>query len=393
MNQGYLFRNVWLVGDDATYAADMRVRGRRIQEIGSELVPAVNEIVLECSDYLACPGLINSHDHLQFNLFPRLGEPPYNNAHEWGQDLHTRWRSTLESIQRVPMRLRLLWGAWKNLLSGTTHVIHHDPYSHYFRFHFPVDVFKRYTFAHSIYYEPDLRRTLGRRKRGTPFLIHLAEGKDDFAASEVASVMNIGGLDERTVAVHAINISQSDIDLLQQTKTSVVWCPSSNMFLFEKTAPVPSLLGRICVALGTDSTLTGSITLFEEMRCARRATDISAKDLFRLVTVIPRRIFGLPPDAGALIEGGNADLFLLPFGGADPYERILNANPADICLMMKRGKIVFFDDRDFAKLLNGGDDASLRFAGRRKIVRDQRCVELCKTLRPFLDHYSYLSPN
>src|ERR1700722_9002001 len=41
---------------------------------------------VDLSGYLVMPGLVNAHDHLQFALFPRLGDPPYRNSVEWGEE-------------------------------------------------------------------------------------------------------------------------------------------------------------------------------------------------------------------------------------------------------------------------------------------------------------------
>jgi len=37
------------------------------------------DIYINCNGYMAFPGLINSHDHLDFNLFPLWGNRKYNN--------------------------------------------------------------------------------------------------------------------------------------------------------------------------------------------------------------------------------------------------------------------------------------------------------------------------
>ena len=42
------------------------------------------------------PGLINAHDHLHRNHYPRLGSPPYRNAYAWGRDIHDRWAEVIE---------------------------------------------------------------------------------------------------------------------------------------------------------------------------------------------------------------------------------------------------------------------------------------------------------
>jgi hypothetical protein len=67
-------------------------------------------------------------DHLEFNLFPRLGRGPYPNAGEWARDIYHPDRSPIREQLRVPKTVRLWWGALKNLLSGVTTVCHHNPY-------------------------------------------------------------------------------------------------------------------------------------------------------------------------------------------------------------------------------------------------------------------------
>src|SRR5215831_4488585 len=253
MNSGFVLRNGTIVNSDRWLQTDVRIRGSRIDELGPGLKLSKGEVEIDCSNSFIYPGLINSHDHLEFNLFSRLGEPPYANAYEWGNDLHRRWKAKITEIEKVPFRYRLWWGAWKNLLSGVTRVVHHNPYYSHFRFAYPIDVVKRYTWAHSLRFDPDLTRALSRRKPNTPFIIHLAEGRDDESLREVSELHKLGGIDGRTVAVHAVAIDEEDIELFIQRKVSVVWCPSSNGYLFERTAPVQSLFGRVAVALGTDS--------------------------------------------------------------------------------------------------------------------------------------------
>ena len=43
--------------------------------------------------HVMMPGLINAHDHLEFNLYPRLGRGPYPNAGAWARDIYHPERS------------------------------------------------------------------------------------------------------------------------------------------------------------------------------------------------------------------------------------------------------------------------------------------------------------
>jgi cytosine/adenosine deaminase-related metal-dependent hydrolase len=83
---------------------------------------------LDLDGHVVLPGLINSHDHLEFNLFPRLGRGVYPNATEWARDIYHPERSPIREQLQVPKPVRLAWGGLKNLLSGVTTVCHHNPY-------------------------------------------------------------------------------------------------------------------------------------------------------------------------------------------------------------------------------------------------------------------------
>src|SRR4051794_26070914 len=75
---------------------------------------------LDLSGYLMLPGLINAHDHLELNLFPVLGKRIYSNAGEWAANVYRPAESPVREHNAIPKRVRLLWGAIKNLIGGVT---------------------------------------------------------------------------------------------------------------------------------------------------------------------------------------------------------------------------------------------------------------------------------
>lgn len=385
-----IVRNGILVTSEGAVQADLQIRGHTVARIGSGLPARSHEVVVEAEGRYVFPGLVNGHDHLEFNLYPRLGTPPYRNAYEWGPDLHKRFRDEIRAIEAIPRHLRFWWGAWKNLFSGVTTVVHHGSISPLERWRLPVRIPRGLDMAHSLQFDEDISRSLRRRKEHRPFVIHLAEGTDDIAAREVRDLHQAGGLDARTVAIHAIALRNGGLDLIRNAGASVVWCPSSNLFLYGKTAPVKKLLPSVRIVLGTDSTLTGAPALFDELRIARRSGGLSGTELFRMVTTAARGVFGLPHGVGELTEGGPADFFLARRIKKDPLETLFSLDPSDIELLVRNGRVLFRDEAHSQALLPSGD--RIRFRERTKVVAERGFAKRFQSIRTFLSQYPYLAP-
>jgi cytosine/adenosine deaminase-related metal-dependent hydrolase len=180
------------------------------------------------------PGLINAHDHLHRNHYGRLGAPPYADAYAWAADIQVRHRRAIAMGHKLPRDEALLAGAWKNLFAGVTAVVHHDRWDARFERGFPLRVV-RVACADSLGMTPKLRGIGG----DGPFALHLAEGTGPQAAAEVLELARLGLLDRRCLAVHCVGAAGEGIALLRASGAALVWCPSSNAFLFRRTAPIP----------------------------------------------------------------------------------------------------------------------------------------------------------
>lgn len=253
------------------------------------------------------PGLINAHDHLHRNHYPRLGEPPYADAYAWGRDIHERWAAEIARGRALPRRDALLFGALKNLLGGATTVVHHDAWEPAFDGEFPLRV-ARVRAVHSLGFEEDpVARAAG--PADLPLCIHLAEGVDEGAAREVGELERLGLLDARLLAVHAVGVSDDDIGRLRGAGAAVVWCPTSNHFLFGRTAPAALLRSGVDVLLGSDALLTGRGTILDELRAARALGILDDERLAGAVGDVAARRLGLPKPS--LEPGAAADFVLL----------------------------------------------------------------------------------
>jgi cytosine/adenosine deaminase-related metal-dependent hydrolase len=255
---------------------------------------------VDLSGYHILPGLINAHDHLEFNLFPRLGSGPYPNATKWAEDIYKPTEPPVSDHLRVPKRLRLLWGGLKNLLSGVTTVCHHNPYDPVFdEDDFPVRVVKRFGWAHSLRFSPDIAERFRATPQDWPFVIHLGEATDAEGSEEIYRLDEMGALTERTVLVHAVALDRDGLDLVRRRGASIVWCPSSNLFTLGRTLDASARDG---VALGTDSALTGAGDMLDELVVAGgdyRMVSCNASRILRLEERpddwIAVREFGEPP--------------------------------------------------------------------------------------------------
>jgi hypothetical protein len=280
-------------------------------------------------------GLINGHDHLYLNHFGRLGSPPYEDAYAW-EDIHVRHRAAIERGRKLPRSDALLFGALKNIVGGVTTVVHHDAWDERFDRTFPIRV-ARVHVLHSIGHEPDPAAALSASgaPAAAPVCIHLAEGTNARAAAEVAELARCGLLNERLLAVHVVGVDAAGVARLRAAGAAVVWCPTSNEFLFGRTAPCALFASGIDVLLGTDSLLTGTGTLLDELRAARAHACLGDDRLRAAVGATAARRLGLTPPS--LAPGAPADVIAL-------RAPVLAARPADVALVLVDGRPVLADE-------------------------------------------------
>ena len=123
---------------------------------------------------------------------------------------------------------------------------------------FPVRVVKQFGWAHSLEYSPDLAECFRRTPPEWPFVVHVAEGIDRTARDEIFRLDEMGVLDDRTILVHAVGLDKAGLALARRRKASIVWCPSSNLFLLGRTLDAKVRGSGIEVALGSDSAVTAA---------------------------------------------------------------------------------------------------------------------------------------
>ena len=254
-------------------------------------VPLLPEENANLSGYLVLPGLVNAHDHLEFALFPRLGKGGYQNFLEWAEDIHHPGASPVFEHRKVSREVRLWWGGIRNVLSGVTTVCHHNPYeAGVFENDFIVRVLRDYGWAHSLTMDSEVAAKKRKTPKGQPFLVHLAEGVDEVSAEEVFELHRAGALDDETIIIHGLALGKKGISLLCAAGAGLIWCPSSNMFLFGKTLSSEEIRATPRIAIGSDSPLTAIGDLLDELRFAHQISDLPAQELYNSVTIESIRV-------------------------------------------------------------------------------------------------------
>ncbi|MDQ1409992.1 MAG: hypothetical protein QOJ41_1727 [Acidobacteriaceae bacterium] len=295
---------------------------------------------VDLQGFLVLPGLINAHDHLEFALFPRLGKGGYENFMQWANDIHSFAATQILEHRRILRDVRLWWGGIRNLLCGVTTVCHHNPYEpEVFTDEFILRVLRDYGWAHSLLLDPDAGLKKSKTPEGQPFFIHLAEGIDEESAKQIVELHRAGALDEDTIIIHGLGLGVKGNELLRLTQAGLIWCPSSNVFLFGKTLSPEQIRECPKIAIGSDSPLTAQGDLLDEIGCANRLLASSAADVYRYVTLQPAKLLHLGNGEGNLRIGALADLIAVRDTGLTPAETLVTLTHRDVELVLLGGHV------------------------------------------------------
>ena len=126
---------------------------------------------------------------------------------------------------------------------------------------------------------------------------------------------DLGVLDEQTLCIHAIHVSDEEMRILAGEGVKICLCPGSNQFLRTGTAPVQRYLEHgLLPALGTDSLASNPVlSLWREMRILAEALpEIELSAIFRMVTLSGAEALGMDRHFGSLEPGKDGNLLVIP---------------------------------------------------------------------------------
>jgi 5-methylthioadenosine/S-adenosylhomocysteine deaminase len=167
-----------------------------------------------------------------------------------------------------------------------------------------------------------------------PLHIHMHETKGEIEKSlaqygkrPLSRLQDLGLVDSNLIAVHAVHLTDQEVDLLATRGCHVAHCPSSNLKLASGIEPPARLLGSgINVGLGTDGAASNNRQdIFSEMRLAALIakgatgdpTIMPAHTVLEMATLNAARALGLDSQIGSLIKGKRADITAVNLAALD----------------------------------------------------------------------------
>lgn len=211
-------------------------------------------------------------------------------------------------------------------------------------------------------------------KKFVPLAMHVAESKDELwllqrkksrleelyqfanwdlswapsGSSSFEYLDRIGFLSSDLLAVHAVQVTNKDIELIRKSRASVAHCPRSNKELGVGRMPLKKFLDAgVAVGLGTDSLASvPTLNMWDEMRYAyriHRRDGITAEDIIRIATMGGAKALRLDKEIGSFEPGKRADIIAVPLpekNTGDLYSDLLRETKSCIMCVVD-GKILY----------------------------------------------------
>lgn len=157
------------------------------------------------------------------------------------------------------------------------------------------------------------------REYNCPYQIHVSETKKEFeesfdryGLSPVEYLERIGVLDDKTVLVHCVYLTDKDISIIAKNNCKIVHCPVSNLKLGCGIAPINKLIDAgVIVALGTDGSAScdnldikeaGRLSSLLQKGINCNPTLIPKKEIIKMMTINGMKALQIESVAGKTIK-------------------------------------------------------------------------------------------
>ena len=359
---------------------------------------ATGATTLVCPQGVVSPGLINAHDHINFEnnpgLNPDTGER-YEQRNDWRKGLNGHTKAKIGSYANGN---QIAWQELRYLMGGATSTVGEGSANGLLRnltstnrnqaLMQPAVDFDTFPLGDSD--GTQLASTCAYPSIASPiaiatepaYLPHVSEGIDDYAHNEFTCLSsNAGGAHDlvlpQAAFIHSIGLQAVDYATMAAAGTHMVWSTRTNVSLYGDTAraQIAARLG-VKIALGTDWTVSGSMNMLRELRCAdtlNKSYDgnyFTDHDLWTMATANGALVTATDDAIGSIQPGLYADLAIFDGKTNGLYRAVIDANPDDVVLVMRAGKPIYGDKSiiDLVPTTGGPACDALDVCGRSKSV-------------------------
>jgi hypothetical protein len=360
---------------------------------------AAGATTLSCPTGVVSPGLINSHDHINFENAPTLNPDTgerFEHRNDWrkGEEGHTKLNigGYANANQITWQELRYLMGGAtstvgegsanglvRNLTSTTRNQSLGEPAVDFDTF--PLGDTDGTLLTSGCAY-PSIE-TAASIAHDSAYFPHVSEGINTAAHNEFIceSQMLNGGQNlcvKQSTFIHTVGLTTNDYALMATSGTKMVWSTRTNVSLYGDTAraQVADRLG-VTIALGTDWTVSGSMNMLRELQCADslNATYLdhyfSDQQLWLMATKNGGVATATSGAIGQLAPGLVADISIFDSKVNKNYRAVIDAKPDDVVAVLRGGKLLYGDKAIIDANIGGTGGAAcdeLMVCGRDKSV-------------------------
>ena len=414
--QSYALRGTLVTPNGIVENGTIVVREGKIAAIGKQVELPPNVTVIDTQGVIA-PGLIDLHDHLTYNVFPRWHPiEEFGNRYDWQQKPVYQTLITSPHAGMVADGLECemeRYAEVKALSEGSTSVVGSLKNGCSRGLARNLDSEAEWHVAYNVFplqmQEDELtpiRQQLARHEL-TAFLIHLCEGgHDDASAAREWAMLKARGLLLPGVAlIHGVALKPANFTEMASHDVGLIWSPRSNLELYGSTADVAAAKSaKVRIALAPDWSPTGSDGLLAELNYAAAWNEAQTpqpftdRELVEMATAIPAQLVGASDRLGVLATGHDADLLVIhPETFHDAWWTLTHATAGQVTLVTVAGTAIYGDPALLEKLAQHpaerievcGSSKGLVFIGKHGDVdaADETWAQSTARLEAGLRHY------
>ncbi len=231
-------------------------------------------------DGFVYPGLIDTHNHVHYNVIPQWSNGLYPNRYAWQAD-----PEYLEKVENQFGRESdsgeisdaILYGEVRSVIGGATLIqsAYTKPQPEQFVRNLDVPNYRAESYTGPIdKIDPTVADKFRNNLNGKTqrLFFHIAEGKksDPVTQAEFGVLRDKQFVRNGVVVIHGIALTPQDFVEMKKNNMFLVWSPRSNLKLYGETVDVQTALDAgLPVAIAPDWTVTGSSNMLDELRFAR----------------------------------------------------------------------------------------------------------------------------